>query len=84
MIKHLTNHLGKIAGLGRKVTKFERRDPEQRTWAEVKKYFCAATIDLEDENKGYGMEAGLQAYAAVAASQQQAEAEQKAHEDIAN
>ena len=30
------------------------------------------------------MEAGLQANAAVAASQQQAEAEQKAHEDIAN
>ena len=32
----------------------------------------------------YGMEAGLQANAAVAASQQQAEAEQKARDDVAN
>ena len=84
MVKHLTNHLGKIAGLGRKVIKFKRRDPAQRTWAEAKKYFRGAIEGLEDEKRGYGIEAGLEAIAAVAASQQQAEAEQKAREDIAN
>ena len=43
MVKHLVKHLAKIAGLGQKVIKFEKRDPKERTWAKAKKYFCFET-----------------------------------------
>ena len=91
MVKQLAKHLGKIPGLGRKVLKFERKDANERTWARAKKYFRDAIDDLDDENKAYGMEPGLQANAAVLAktntvlaSQQRAEAEQKARDEIAD
>ena len=91
MVKQLAKHLGKIPGLGRKVIKFERKDANERTWARAKKYFRDAIDDLDDENKAYGIEPGLQANAAVLAktsgvlaSQQQAEAEQKARDEIAD
>ena len=84
MVKQLAKHLGKIARLGMKVIKFEKRDADERTWAIAKKYFRDAIDDLDDEHKAYGMEPGLQANAAAAASQQKTEAEQKASDDIAN
>ena len=39
---------------------------------------------MDDENKAYGMEPGLQANTAAVASQQKAEAEQKARDEIAD
>ena len=70
MVKQLAKHLGKIAGLGKKVIKFEKRDADKRTWAIAKKYFSDAINDLDDKNKAYGMEPGLQANTADVASQQ--------------
>ena len=84
MVKQLAKHLGKVARLGRRVIKFKKRDANKRTWAIANKYFREAIDDLDDENKAYGMEPGLQANAAVAASHQKAEAGQKARDDIAD
>ena len=69
MVKQLAKHLGKAARLGRKIIKSEKREPVERTWTKAKKYFCNAIEDLEDENKAYEMEPGLQANIAAAPSQ---------------
>ena len=84
MVKQLAKHLGKIAGLGKKVIKFEKKAANERTWAEAKKYFRDAIEDLEDENKAYGLEPGLQANAAVTTNRQKVDAEQKARDEIAD
>ena len=84
MVKQLAKHLGKIFGLGRKVVKFKKRDVNERTWAKAKKYFRDVIKDLDDENKAYGMEPGLQANTAVVASHQKVEAEQKGRDEIAD
>ena len=68
MVKQLAKHLAKIAGIGRKIIKFKKKDADQCTWAKAKKYFRDAIEDLDDKNKVYGMEPGLQANAAVVAS----------------
>ena len=81
MVMQITQHLGRIAELSKKVVKFRKRPADTRKWPDAKVYFREAVEDLEDENKALGLEPDLQANAAI--STRQAEAEQKARDDIA-
>ena len=66
MVLQLTQHLGRIASLNRKVVKFKKRsDPADRTWAKGKEYFRECIEDLEDENVLLGAEPNMQANAAT-------------------
>ena len=65
MVQQLTQHLGKVAGVGKAVVKFKKKNTDKRKWDAAKVFFRDAIEDLEDISAALGIEPGLHANATI-------------------